>query len=210
MNKKALYDISYGLFAVTVNDNGRSTGCIVNTVFQITSEGPIIALSLNHNNYTHKIVSENKKFAINILSQDTPKEIITKLGYFCGKDTDKMQDIDFSLIDGLAILDKTACSYMICEVTGMHETATHDVFFAKVLECEKLSSDMPMTYEYYRTVCKGTSPKNAPSYQKEEQTDKVSYVCDICNYRIDKDISNEGDDFKCPICSADKSHFKKI
>ena len=47
MDKTVLYNLSYGLYAIGVNDNGRKCGCIVNTVFQVTSTDPIVAVSMN-------------------------------------------------------------------------------------------------------------------------------------------------------------------
>ena len=71
-----------------------------------------------------------------------------------------------------------------------------------------------MTYAYYHEVIKGSAPKNAPTYQKEtfpeaSQTSSRTYKCDICGYTAE---SYDGlpDDFVCPICGVDRSHFKEI
>ena len=53
MDLSVLWKISYGMYAVSVMDGQRPTGCIVNTVSQITSNEPVmIAVSVNKNNYT--------------------------------------------------------------------------------------------------------------------------------------------------------------
>ena len=36
MNKKAMYDLTYGLFVLSARENGQDTGCIINTVMQQT------------------------------------------------------------------------------------------------------------------------------------------------------------------------------
>ncbi len=212
MDNKVLYGLSYGLYAVTVQDTEKPTGCIVNTVFQITSEGPIIALSLNHNNYTHGVVAREKKFAVSILSESTPEDVISRLGFLSGKDVDKMDGLSYTLVDDLPILDAHCNGYMICEVVDVAKTATHDVFLAKVVAGERLENLPSMTYSYYRNVIKGTAPKNAPSYQKVEVDSNAeeTYVCDVCNHKYVGDIHKEGPDFKCPICKMDVSHFKKV
>lgn len=46
MDGTVLYKLSYGLYAIGAMDQNRMCGCIVNTVFQITSDG-VIALSMN-------------------------------------------------------------------------------------------------------------------------------------------------------------------
>ena len=53
MDKKAMYSLSYGLFVVTSNVNGKDNGCITNTAIQVTSEPNRIALAVNRDNYTN-------------------------------------------------------------------------------------------------------------------------------------------------------------
>ncbi len=208
MDLKVLFGLSYGMYAITVQDGERPTGCIVNSVFQVTSQEPLIALSMNRDNYTHQILMREKRFAVSILSENTPSDVISKLGFASGKDVDKLTDIPYSTVDGLAVLDTNCVGYLICDIVSVAETSTHDIFVAKVVGCEALSTNQPMTYSYYHNVIKGTSPKNAPSYQKVEAAgDDELYVCDICNYQYKGDITKEGPDYKCPICKADVSHF---
>ena len=52
MDNTVLYDLSYGMYAVGVKDGMRECGCIVNTIFQVSTIGPLIALSMNKDNYT--------------------------------------------------------------------------------------------------------------------------------------------------------------
>ena len=62
-----------------------------------------------------------------------------------------------------------------------------------------------MTYKYYHEVIKGKAPKNAPTYI-DEVKEEDTYVCDICGYRHKGNID---ENFKCPICGVDYTHFKK-
>ncbi len=211
MDQTTLYGISYGLYAVTVQDDQKPTGCIVNTVFQVTSEGPIIALSLNHNNYTHGVLCKTKRFAISILSEETDPDVISRLGFSCGLEVDKMKDVPHTFVDNLPIIDSNCFGYLICEVVNIAKTDTHDIFLANVVAGEHLSDYPAMTYSYYRNVIKGTSPKNAPSYQEVKSTgNNPVFVCDVCNYKYEGDITKESTDFRCPICKMDLSHFKKV
>ncbi len=209
MDLNVLFGLSYGMYAITTQDGVRPTGCIVNSVFQVTNQEPLVALSMNRDNYTHQVLMREKRFAVSILSESTPSDVISKLGFVSGKDVDKLTDIPYSIIDGLAVLDTNCMGYLICEVVSVAETSTHDIFVAKVIAGETLNKNQPMTYSYYHNVIKGTSPKNAPSYQKATVTEREEvYVCDICNYQYKGDITKEGSDYKCPICKADVSHFK--
>jgi len=76
MNLKALYKLGYGLYVVCSKKGDRFNGQIANTVFQITSEPPIIAVSINKDNLTHEFITESKVLTVSVISQDTPLSFI--------------------------------------------------------------------------------------------------------------------------------------
>ena len=84
MDMSVLWKLSYGMYAVGTLDEERPTGCIVNTVVQITSENPIIAVSMNKDNFTYKAIKECGKFSISILSERTSQNTIARLGFCSG------------------------------------------------------------------------------------------------------------------------------
>ena len=47
MNNKAMYNLSYGLFALTTRENDKDNGCIVNTVTQVTTSPNRILVAVN-------------------------------------------------------------------------------------------------------------------------------------------------------------------
>ncbi|GAI26192.1 unnamed protein product [marine sediment metagenome] len=78
MNLKALYKLGYGLYVVCSRKGDRLNGQIANTVFQIASEPPTIAVSINKNNLTHDFIKESKVFTASVLSQDTPRVMLRR------------------------------------------------------------------------------------------------------------------------------------
>ena len=60
-----------------------------------------------------------------------------------------------------------ACARYSCRVTETVDLETHLMFVGEAEEAEILSEENPLTYTYYRTVIKGKTPKNAPSYQRK-------------------------------------------
>ena len=52
MNRKALHLISYGLYVVTSTDGEAINGQIVNTVMQVASRPPMVAVAINKENLT--------------------------------------------------------------------------------------------------------------------------------------------------------------
>ena len=68
MDLNTLYNIGYGMYIVSSKSGEKFNGQIANTVFQITSEPPTIAISINKQNLTHKFIEESKIFTISIPS----------------------------------------------------------------------------------------------------------------------------------------------
>lgn len=185
MDKKILRQLSYGVYAIGVRDNGRPCGCIVNTVFQVTSENPIVAVSMNKNNYTWELIEKNKNFSVSILSEQTRKEVIQKLGFSSGRDNDKYEGIDYQLKEGLPVLQEQCCGAMLCKVVSVTETPTHMVILASVEDAFAIADTVPMSYRYYHEVIKGGAPKNAPSYVEPEEKEEKQvlgerWICSIC------------------------------
>ena len=208
MNKEILKNLSYGVYVVTVSDGSRPTGCVANSIMQVTYD--TIALSINHNNYTNICIKKNKKFAISILSEDVDDNIIPVFGFTSGKDKNKFENIDSLSIEGIDII-KDSIGYLICEVIETLETETHSVFIAKILDGDVLNNKTPMTYAYYHKVKKGLSPKAAPTYiEQTTKTEEISYRCKICGYIYKGDLTKEPDDYICPICKQPKSVFEKV
>lgn len=164
MDERVLWNVSYGLYALTVMDKERATGCIVNTVVQITSQNPVIAVSLSKDNYTTKVLDETKRFAVSILSQDVPRNTIAMLGFASGRDKDKFQAIEHHFVEGLPVPSAGNAGVFVCEVIACQEMETHNVYFARVTQtCA--GEGIPMTYAYYHQVMKGKAPKNAPTFR---------------------------------------------
>ena len=75
MDKKILRDITYGMYIVSTVDSA----CVINTFTQITSDNPIITISVNKNNYTNKKIKETNKFIVSIISEMTNPNIISSI-----------------------------------------------------------------------------------------------------------------------------------
>ncbi len=166
MNVNAIYKLSYGVYVISTWDEGRGTGCVANSVMQITAEPATIAVSINHNNYTNQCIQESGRFAISILGEHTDPSIIGTFGFKSGRDYNKFDEVEQE-VKGFMPVVAEACAYIVCEVVDKMETDTHTVFLGKVLDADLLKEDDVMTYAYYHNVIKGKSPKNAPTYRGE-------------------------------------------
>jgi len=167
MNLKALYNLSYGLYVVASEKQGKLNAQIANTVFQVTSDPPTIAVSINKQNLTHEFISESKVFTASILSQDTPLSFIGHFGFKSGREVAKLKDVNYKLGEAKApiVLDHSL-AYLEAKVINQLDVGTHTIFIGEIVGADVLSEGEPMTYAYYHQVKRGTTPKTAPSYIK--------------------------------------------
>ncbi|MVB12869.1 High molecular weight rubredoxin [Caprobacter fermentans] len=217
MNDVILNSLSYGMYAIGVKDGEKKSACIANTVIQVANTPNIIAVSLNHDNYSCRCIQRNGLFTVSVLSEDTSGAVIGALGFSSGRDTDKLKNVRHRVLaEGIPVIKENTCCWFLCRVLTSSETATHTVFLAEVIAGSEKAVGKPMTYEYYHRVIKGRAPKNAPTYREEKQTAQEqggeSWICTVCGYVYsDPFVPFEElpDDWVCPICGAPKSAFKR-
>lgn len=232
MNLKAIQKICYGVYVVSSRKDGKINGQIANTAFQITSEPPTMAISINKQNLTHEFINESRVFTISILSKEAPMTLIGQFGFKSGRDIDKFANTQYRLgTTGAPIVTENTAGYLECEVMGSTDVGTHTIFIGRVVNCDVLSDAEPMTYAYYHEIKGGKSPKTAPTYIKEEhkeapaqatQATAAKYTCNVCGYVYDPAegdpehnikpgtaFEDLPDDWTCPICNAPKSEFTK-
>ncbi len=226
MNLEALYRLGYGLYVVSSRKGDRFNGQVANTVFQITSQPPTIAVSINKQNLTHEYIKESKVLAVSVLSQDTPLSFIGRFGFKSGREIDKFEGINYKVGASQApvVIDNTL-AYLEAKVIQEVDMGTHTIFIGELVGADVLKEGEPMTYAYYHQVKRGTTPKTAPSYiedKKAEVPKAPKYKCSVCGYIYDPELGDADggikpgtpfekipDDWVCPICGASKSVFEK-
>ncbi|MCX7856451.1 MAG: flavin reductase family protein [Deltaproteobacteria bacterium] len=167
MNTKTFQKISYGLYVVASKKPEFLNGQIANTVFQVASDPPIIAVSINKKNLTHECIETSKIFSISILSKDTPLEFIGWLGFRTGREVKKFEKVQYRIgVIGSPIVLDYAVGYFECELEKEIDVITHTVFFGRVREAEIISEADPMTYDYYHKIKGGKTQERAPTFIK--------------------------------------------
>ena len=227
MNLKALYKLGYGLYIVCSRKGKQLNGQVANTVIQITSEPPTIAVSINKGNLTHQFITESKVFTASILAQDTPLAFIGHFGFKSGRDMDKLKGINYKTGEtGAPIVTDHALAYLEAKVIKQLDVGTHTIFVGELVGADVFKEGEPMTYAYYHQVKRGATPKTAPSYiaeKKEAGTKMAKYECTVCGYIYDPELGDPDggiepgtpfeklpDDWVCPVCGAAKSEFEKV
>ena len=199
MNKEGLKKLSYGIYII----NTKNSGCIVNTLTQVTNDKVIIAI--NKENYTNKMLKKNKIFNATVLTVNTEMKIIQTFGFTSSKENDKYKNFQIEKdTNNIPYIKENMAALIECEVINEIDLDTHTVFIAKILNTKKLSDEEVMTYDYYHKVKNGITPPKAPTYEKP----KKGYRCKICGYVYEGETLPE--DFVCPICGAPATAFEKI
>ncbi|MFA7684775.1 MAG: flavin reductase [Syntrophales bacterium] len=225
MNTKSFQKIGYGLYIISSKSGDKIDGQIANTVFQVTSKPPSIAISINKLNLTHEYIVSSRLFSISILAKTAPMTLIGQFGFKSGRDVNKFEKINYKIgVTGAPIVLDETVSCIEAKVVNEMDCGTHTIFLGEIVDCEVFSDAEPMTYAYYHEVKGGKSPKTAPTYVQEEVSapaqDRVRFVCKVCGYVYDpvKGDPDNGveagtsfeaipDTWTCPICGAPKKDF---
>lgn len=226
MDKAALNKIVSGVYVVGSTKDGKLNGQITNTLLRITADPVYVAISINKNNLTCDFIRASKAFSVSALSISVPMTFIGLFGFKSGREVDKFTATRYRLGEtGAPIVLDHAVYWMEATVTNEIECETHMVFIGRVVDCGVLSDAPVLTYEYYSTVMKGKSARNAPTYTPPEEKKKdvsgKKYTCSVCGYVYDPEkgdpehgikpgtpFSDLPADWTCPICGADKSQFE--
>lgn len=231
MDPRALFKIGYGLYIIGSRKGEKINAQIANTVFQITSEPPTLAVSINKKNLTHEYIQDSKVFAATVLPEDTPLSFIGGFGFKSGRDTNKFEGINYKTgSNGAPVVLDYAAAYIEANVVQSLDVGTHTIFIGQVTNAVVLTDKAPMSYSYYHEIKRGTTPKTAPSYVEIKNEPAAApkpapakYKCLVCGYIYDPAQGDPDggikpgtpfeaipDNWVCPVCGADKSQFQKI
>ncbi|PAB59844.1 flavin reductase [Anaeromicrobium sediminis] len=207
MDTKAFFKLSYGLYIVSSCHEDKQSGCVVNTLSQVTSKPAKLSVTISKDNFTEQIIEKSGYFAAIALTQNAEMDLIGEFGFKKSETVDKFAKFNSKMDEkGIKYITDSAAARYSCKVINKLDLGTHIMFIGEVLEAEVLSEDKVMTYAYYHKVKKGITPKNSPSYK--EETGQKGYRCKICGYVLEAEEVPE--DFICPICGRGHDQFEKL
>lgn len=206
LDLKAFQKITYGVYLVSSRCGDISSGCVVNTLTQVTTSPAQVTIAINKQNYTTEIIRKSGRFTAVVLSQSAMMELIGRFGFHCSRDTEKFESFRTRVDEsGVPFVCEQASARFSCKVVSSMDAGTHIIFLGEVEAAEVLDSTGPMSYAYYHQIKIGVTPPRASVYQPEPAK---GYRCRICGYVLDSDTVP--DDFVCPICGRGKEHLEKI
>ena len=203
MNKKAMYQLTYGLFVLTARLGEKDNGCIINTAGQVTSTPNRISIAVNKDNFTHHIIMESGRFNISILSEKANFETFQHFGFQSGRTADKFDGYQACKrsVNGIYYITEGTNAYISASVEQTIDLGSHTMFIASVDDMDVLASDPSATYAYYQASIKPKPEQKAPS-------GKIAWRCTVCGYVYEGDELPS--DFICPICKHPASDFEKV
>lgn len=203
MNDKAMFSLTYGLFVLTAQENGKDNGCIINTAMQVTAQPNRISIAVNKANHTHDMIVRTGKFNISVLSEKAEFETFRHFGFQSGKDVNKFENYNAwkRSDNGIAYVTEGTNAWISGMVEQMIDLGTHTLFIASVDDMDVLTSDPSASYAYYHAHIK-------PQPQVTKKTGKTAWRCKICGYVYEGEELPA--DYICPICKHPASDFEKI
>ena len=155
MEKKALYNLSYGVFMLSTRSGEKVNGCITNTCMQVANDPVRIAISVLNSNYTCDLIKESGIFALSLLDVECSFETIKHFGFQSGRDVDKMKDLTLPVDqNNIPYMGYQACAVISGKVLERQDLGTHTLFIAEVTDAKLLNENAPLTYADYQNRVK--------------------------------------------------------
>ena len=150
MKELVFTKLPYGLYLISTRLGSEMDACLCNTVVQITHIPKRIVFSLEKNENVHRLLLENKKAVISILSTRTDEAV---LEYFSSEAEEKTKfrtdsnSYPYALtVDGIPYLMKHANAYICCQVISSIDLGTHTLFIAECTDGDVLHDDSSFLY----------------------------------------------------------------
>lgn len=214
MKYKAFHKMSYGMYLVATELNGKKTGYVANTAFQVTNSPEQVAISCHKENKSTDVIREAGAFTVSILKKELNVKLIGDFGFNSGDDIDKFKDVEVKTAQtGMPIVIDECVAWLDCKVTQMVDVGSHWLIVGEVVDSDVVLDEEPLTYAYYREKYKMFSPKHSPTYIEKDTLDKEEaeikpkeeependgqeekegvepYVCVICGYTYDPAVGD--------------------
>ena len=206
LNSKAYESLNYSLSLLSTSANGKYSGCIINSLHQVTSSfPPRFTVTVNKSNETCKALEVSGSFAVTLLTADCPTELVNLFGYKSGRVTDKFAGKDVQLDEaGNPYLKEHMVSRISCKIVDRLEVGNYVLYVGQATESEVLSGGPALTPKEF-TKRGNATPTTASVYRTVQIN---GYRCTVCGYVYEAESLPA--DFRCPLCNAPADKFQLI
>jgi len=201
MKVKAFHKLSYGLYLIAAEFQGKKSGYIANTVFQVTSEPPQMAISCHKDNFSAQIILDSGAFSVSVLKREVNMKIIGDFGFMSSTDINKFAGINYLKgPSGSPIVTDSAVAWFDCKIVKSIDLGSHYLIIGEVIDSDELSDEEPLTYQYYREKYKMFSPKNSPTYIEKSKLEAETSATPVIAEEPEHEHIFDGENYICQIC----------
>jgi len=142
--KAVLRLIPYGLFAVTATDGDLASGMTANWLTQVSFEPPLVAVAVENDARTLRLIRAGGHFAVNVLASGQ-RELAGLLGRRSKNVPDKLQQAEYRAGDTGAPLLAAALGYVECRVLREVPAGDHTLVIGEVIAAGLREAGEPLT-----------------------------------------------------------------
>ena len=135
LRRRVLWAMPSGLYVLGSRAGERRNGMTLNWVTQVSSAPKLLAVSVEHDAFTHELVSEGRVFALNLIDQED-RAIVRKFTKPVDVDLEARTLNGFPFHDGTTgapVLDQ-AVAFVDCEVRQAVEIGGHTLFLGEIVD----------------------------------------------------------------------------
>ncbi len=142
----AFSQMTYGIYVLTIKNDGVFNGMIASWVAQVSYEPPLIMVAVHPNRYSHNLIEKSNTFALHVLDK-SQKDILKR---FKGPDPgNKFTGISWEIKKTGAPILKDCIAWFELQVKECHNPGNHTLFIGEVINSGVNSAGTPLcTLEY--------------------------------------------------------------
>jgi flavin reductase (DIM6/NTAB) family NADH-FMN oxidoreductase RutF len=118
-----------------VNDEGRPNIITLAWVGVVSSEPPIVGISIRPQRYSHACVKETREFVVNLPTEEMVRKL-DSCGVLSGKDTDKFATMGWKPVPAEKVkppLIDECPAQLECQVKEILPLGSHDLFLGQIV-----------------------------------------------------------------------------
>mgnify|MGYP000223934121 FL=1 len=145
------------VLVVSVDREGRPNIITLGWNMPTSGNPPMVAISIGHGRYSHKLISETREFVVAFPSEGM-EDAIMFCGTRSGRDVDKFKATGLTPVKAKYVkppLIGEATVNMECRVVASLDTGDHTIFVGEILTAYVSEEDKPVLFNMGKNVFKG-------------------------------------------------------
>lgn len=142
-NLDALFkQISHGVYVIGVSDGTHINAFTAAWVMQVSFDPPLLAISINPQNYSYQLLKAGGICSVNVLGQDQ----YALAEHFGRSAPDKMAGFNWIQDKTGAPILSDSLAYFDCEISHWTEAGDHKIAVCSVISAAKFKNEKPLLY----------------------------------------------------------------